>query len=98
MKYIYKIIIIIFIFSLIYFYFKSNKIVDTLNKVNEVNEVKKVNEETKQLNQEDIDLIQHNKRVLSQINDYVKLSETKNYSHENIALGTIDLIDHHDVY
>lgn len=96
MKYIYKIIIIIFIFSLIYFYFKSNNIVNEVNEVKQENII--VNEETKQLNQDDIDLIQHNQRVLSQINDYVKLSDTKNYSHENIALGTVNLIDHHDVY
>jgi hypothetical protein len=77
-------IIVIGVLVLSYFYFnhKRNKTIQP----------------QKQESLDEQDLIQHNGRVLSQINDYIEQKDTKNYSHENIALGTTELHDHHDIY
>lgn len=99
-------ILLIIIGFLIYGLYKRNQL--QVNKVNNVNNVPQTSQEvpndTIQTNKtpeelrEDLDLIQHNQNVMTQLNDYIKLSDTKNYSHDNIALGTANLMDYHDTY
>lgn len=91
------ILIIIFILGLIYFYFKKDKIQEVTSK-EIIPSGKEELSVTEELSKDDRDLIQHNQNVMTQINDYIKLSDTKNYSHDNIALGTAKLMDYHDTY
>lgn len=94
--------LIIFGFFIYKNFLKPNVNEDTEdNHVNQVNEVSKnetMMDEQKELSEEELDLIQHNKNVMTQINNYIQLSDTKNYSHDNIAMGTLKLLDHHDIY
>jgi hypothetical protein len=93
-----KYIILAIIGFLIYILYKRNQTVNNDAQVQpqlpeEIKEVQVPQELT-----EDLDLIQHNQNVMTQINDYLELSNTKNYSHDNIALGTANLMDYHDTY
>lgn len=86
-----KFIILIGVLVLSYFYFNHKR-----NKTIQKQEIIETSQKQESLDEQN--LIQHNGRVLSQINNYVEQRNTKNYSHENIALGTTELHDHHDIY
>lgn len=94
-----KFIILIGVLVLSYFYLnhKRNKTIQP-QKQEIIETPQKQEIPQKQESLDEQDLIQHNGRVLSQINDYIEQRDTKNYSHENIALGTTELHDHHDIY
>lgn len=88
-----KFIILISVLVLSYFYFNHKRNKKIQPQKQEIIEIPQ-----KQESLDEQDLIQHNGRVLSQINNYIEQRNTKNYSHENIALGTTELHDHHDLY
>lgn len=44
------------------------------------------------------DITQHNKLVLTQINDYIEKQSIPNYTQESISAGTLKLMDIHDIY
>jgi hypothetical protein len=92
-----KYIILAIIGFLIYILYKRNQTVNDAQVQLQVPEEIKEAQVPQELT-EDLDLIQHNQNVMTQINDYLELSDTKNYSHDNIALGTANLMDYHDTY
>jgi hypothetical protein len=94
-----KYIILAIIGFLIYILYKRNQTVNNDAQVHpQVPEEIKEMQTPQELTEDEKDLIQHNQNVMTQINDYIKLSDTKNYSHDNIALGTANLMDYHDMY